>query len=120
MSSGVFGRGEQEIDILAVLVLGYKQIPIIGMIRQDIVHARHSDDGADRRMGPDIGHLFSQAPDFPSVIQTFQILFYCFYHLHLSFVFFMIMPFLKRYIFENMPIPRTIENRLILYQKQNY
>jgi hypothetical protein len=71
------------------------------MVGQDIVHARHSDDGAHRRVGPDIGYLFSQAPYFPSVIQTFKILFYCFYHPNLSFRFMKIpqknVAFLKTY-----------------------
>jgi hypothetical protein len=55
------------------------------MVWQDIVHARRPYNGAHRRVGPDIGDFFSQAPDLPSVIQTLKVLFYCFYHPDFSF-----------------------------------
>jgi len=67
-------RGEQKMDVLAVCILCDKQFPVIRMIRQNVIHRSHPDNRADRRMGPDIFYLFAQAPDFPAVIQTFQIL----------------------------------------------
>ena len=78
--------GQKEIDIFAILVLGYKKMPIIGMVRQDIIHGCRSDNGAYRGVGADILHLFSQTPDFPSIIQTLKILLDCFNHLCLSFL----------------------------------
>ena len=72
---------DYQIHILLRLYPGWQKDPVIRMIGQNIVHGRHPDNGADGWMCSDIGYFFPQTPDFPPVIQTFQILFHCFNHI---------------------------------------
>ncbi|MCJ7546922.1 MAG: hypothetical protein MUP30_08890 [Deltaproteobacteria bacterium] len=83
----VLGRprgGQEEIDLLPFLVARHKEIAVIGMVRQDIVHRRPLNDAAQGRMGAHVSDLFAQAPDLPSVIEAIEILFDCSNHRSIS------------------------------------